>query len=240
MFKKWILLLIIIISTSSIVSAADQQEMTSNEFPTNPLIVDQAYTNGDSNWLISVNSGYTSLGKSFVLMPTVSYGVMNNLDIILGLKDPNLLQSPSFSIIGMDIGLKILFLSDDIFALSVKNSFIVLSLPTIFSGKIDSYDFDISLIGSMKIGESLILHENIGYDSIDHGIHLTTSGEYMVLDQLAITLTAGTHQFGQGELFVMGGAIYALTNTIYIDLGVSVELKGSDDIDGLLGIAFKL
>lgn len=234
--KRLLFLLIFIILTSGIIYAADPQ------VPTTPLITDQAYTTGRNNWLLAVNNGYSTTGHAgsseYLFYPTLYYGAIDQIDIILGFMDTDLFRTKSFDSIGMNIGLKALIHKDNVFALSVKSVLNIPSLSSTFSNTKGAHDNDISLIGSMNMG-SFIINENIGYDSIKKQFFLSSSGEYIASDKLALTLDIGTHQFAHGELFAMGGAIFAITNAIYLDLGVNVELKGSKDVDGLLGLTFK-
>jgi len=239
MVKKCILLLILILSTSNIVSAGNIENAALNYLPTTPLITDQAYTNGARNWQVSIKGGYTSVGKSSVLSPSVSYGVINNIDILLELVDGDLFHTTSFDYVLMDFGIKGLLYKDDLFALSIKPRVEFLSLSSMFSGSQGMYDFSIFLIGSMDIG-SLFIHENIGYDYLNNSIYLSCSGEFLAYNNIYIILNIGTRQFASGDLFAMGGFMIELSKTVYLDLGANFELKGTDDIYGLLGITFKL
>jgi opacity protein-like surface antigen len=218
MFKKLLISLILILSTSSIANAF------------HPLIVDQAYTNGQGGFLVDINSAYSTKYSRVELNPEFSLGVIDRLDVILGFKSDLSLT------LGMNLDLKLLLYKNDFFAVSIKPSVGSSSLLSMVLGG-GAYYFNLFAIASMDMG-AFTIHENLGYDFMNNAIFLSSAGVYKASETIDITLNLGTRKFLGGDLFAIGGLIFALSDNVFFDLGVKYELAGND-ISGLLGLAFK-
>ena len=215
MFNRLIISLILILSTSS------------SAFAFHPLMTDQAYTTGQGFYLLDINSSYSTKYGDIEFSPELSYGVINDLDIMVGFgSDIN--QS-----LGMSLDLKLILL---------KNNYLVISIKPFAGLKIlslsgNTYDLGLIVVGSLNLGQ-YIIHENFGYDFINKAIFISGAGEYIITNDLALTLDIGTKGLVSGDIFGIVGLIYAVSEDIDIDLGVKYELS-DNDISGLLGLAVK-
>jgi hypothetical protein len=214
MLKRLLFSIALVLLTSSIALAY------------NPLITDDANTIGEGCYLIDVFRSYSIINNKIELTPSIEYGVVDRLDVIVELPtDMNQRW-------GTDIALKLLLYKNDYFAFSVR------PLAGIMMFEFGSFDYNLNFSGSVNLG-ALIFYENLEYDFSYSSIFISSAAEYIVSNGLAVTINIGTKKLIGGNLFAIGGLMYSLTDKIDIDLGVKYEFMGNN-LSSLLGFEIRL
>lgn len=222
--KKIVFSIILFLSVSNIANAA------------NPLITDEAYTNGKGASVFQLFNDYSIGDNKGYFMPEFSYGIINRLDIIFG-------SLSDFSqTLEVYIGLKILLYKNDYLTLSIKPSHGV-NLSS-FPNSSGIYGFNLFLIGSIDLGP-IIFHENLGYRTINNAVFISSAIEYMPANDLALTVNLGSERLigesqtmSSGNLFTGLGLMYSISDITDIDIGIKYEFE-DNNLSSLIGFMVK-
>ncbi|MBF0540105.1 MAG: hypothetical protein HQK91_01475 [Nitrospirae bacterium] len=197
-------------------------------FAYNPLITEDAKTVLQGNYLLDVFGGYSITNNRFDLAPSIEYGISDRVDFI------GEFPSDLSQVFGMGIALKILLYKDDFLAFSIRP---YAGKSSLFLGH-GSDDYKVNLSGSVNLG-ALILYENFAYDFTHDSIFISSAAEYIVSNGFAVTLNIGTKKLIGGDLFAIGGLMYAVTDKMDINFGVKCDFSGNN-LSTILGLEFKL
>lgn len=253
LFRYSFLILFFIIFTSNLVYSA------------HPLITDDTGTQGKDNKQLEINTEYRwdkEYGikeKSFEVATILSYGLLENVDLIFGLpyefmEVKDLATGSKDKIRGIgdaSVELKWRFFEKDGLSIALKPG---ISLPT--------GDYDKGL-GNGRIGyggyliltqelKPLVLHLNFGYfrneskDEQRRDIwHASIAGEYEMTKRLRLVGNLGIETnpdlaFKTDPAFGLLGLIYSVNDNFSFDLGYKHGLnKPETDHTALFGLVFK-
>lgn len=234
-------------------------------FCAHPLITDDSGTQGTNKFQLEINTEYRwdkEYGvkeKSFEVATILSYGLFDNVDIILGIPyefidTKDLGTGIKEKIRGIGDGsleIKWRFYEKDGLSLAIKPG---ISLPT--------GDYDKGL-GNGRIGyggnfiltqekKPLAFHLNLGYfrneskDEQRRDIwHASLAGEYEIIENLKLVGNVGIETNSDltsktDPAFALIGLIYSLSDNLSVDLGYKHGLnKPEADHTALLGMAIK-
>jgi hypothetical protein len=206
-------------------------------FAAHPLVTDDPGSNGKGGFLVELNTAYLITDEVFVFAPVFTYGILDNLDVVLRLEtDFNMFADP-----GLDV--KWRFYEGEILSAAVKPS---ISIP--FQ---QDFDANLYMMFSQKIiqksekdtsaasgdFQGFTVHENIGY-GISGALHLSMAVCIEPVEKFSIVANVGTEDTFN-SLFVIGGIIIGITDNINYDIGVQHDFTGRTGAWSLLnGLSF--
>jgi hypothetical protein len=228
-----------------------------------PLITDDTGTQGTGNVQLELNSEFghsdgNGLKEATISLTTVlSYGIVDQLDVVLGVPFLQLRTEDSGTtttergISDTSIEIKWRFYEKDGFSLALKPGII---LPTgneskgLGNGKVN-YSF--FFIGTKEL-EPWTFHLNLGYIRHENNReekkdiwHASLASEFNLTKKLKAVANIGTERnpdpsSDMHPAFLLGGLVYSLTEKINLDLGANLGLNRADNYYSLLaGICFK-
>ncbi len=233
-----------------------------------PLITDDTGTQGKRRFQVEINSefiydkeisdGVTTKKTGGEIATILSYGVIDNMDIIFGLPyqwikteedgDPS---SDVDGIADMSLEVKWRFYEHKGLGLALKPG---ITFPTGDRDKglgTGRATYGLFFITTKEI-EPLAFHINIGYTRNENRIderkdiwHASLAGELEVLRNLKVVANIGVETDPDREsnthpAFILGGLIYSISEDIAFDFGVKGALnKPETDLTFLAGIAVK-
>jgi hypothetical protein len=244
--------------------------VSSYAWAAHPLITDDAGTQGKGKFQLEVNGQYDSdkeidAGATVrttggQMGGTLSYGVIDSVDIVLGVpyqrtrvSIDGMVDSGEHGISDTTLELKWRFYEKSGASFALKPG---VSLPTgndekgLGSGKVGYGAFFISS-WEANLWE---LHMNLGYrrnentvdvDEVKDIWHASVAVTYKVVDDLKAVVNIGVERnpdkaSDQDPAFVLGGIIYSVNENFDVDFGVKTALNRAEtDYSLLAGTAFK-
>ncbi len=248
-----------------------QYSLFTVSYAAHPLITDDSGTQGKGNFQIELNSEFTTDKETEDGLTTketggevasiVSYGLIDNADLVLGLpyqwtktKEDGELISDEDGIGDMSLELKWRFFEKDGLSISLKPS---ITLPTgdedkgLGNGKAS---YSLMLITTEEIG-AWAFHLNLGYmhneyklqedeDANREGLwHASLAAVVEVVKDLQFVTNIGMERNPDKEsnvhpAFILGGLIYSVTENYDIDFGIKGGLNRPEtDLAFLAGMA---
>jgi hypothetical protein len=242
-------------------------------FAAHPLITDDTGTQGKGNFQLEINGetgyekekvdGMTIKETSSELAATVSYGVLDNIDVVVGLpyqwnkaREDSEVVSDESGISDISLEVKWRFYEADGLSLALKPG---LSLPT---GKEDKglgngrVSYGLTFI-TTKEAELWAFHLNLAFAHNDYKLeddrdanrkdvwHASLALEVEVIKDLKLVANIGIEKNPDKSLstdpaFILGGLIYSVSENFDIDFGVKFGLnKPETDQTLLAGAAFR-
>jgi hypothetical protein len=232
-------------------------------YAAHPLITDDTGTQGKGKFQIEVNSEFGHDKEAgvtenrFEIATVLSYGIFDNLDIVLGIPYQHIKVKDSvasFSEGGLsDISLELKwrFYEKDGLSFALKPG---ITFPAgdeekgLGTGKATYGAF---LIGTKTI-EPWAFHLNLGYvrnentsDEREDIWHASIAAEYEVIKDLKVVANIGTESnpdksTSTNPAFILGGIIYAVSEAVSLDVGVKAGINSSEtDYTILAGIAMR-
>lgn len=237
-------------------------------FAAHPLITDDAVTLGQEKAQLEVTGeyGYDKNGgvtaRAFDVEATVTYGLLNNLDIVCGIpthhiktkidatpSDPeNKTTEDGFGDISCEA--KWQFFKGEPFSFALKPR---ITLPTgdhekgMGTGRVT---YGAYFISTGKF-DPWAVHFNLGYTENENKLderkgiwHVSVATEFAVDDRLKVVANVGSEKntdkaSGTNPIFAMGGVIYTIQKNLDVDCGVKVGLNAPEtDIAVLAGITW--
>ncbi len=270
MFKKIIATMIVLLWSGS-------------AFAAHPLITDDTGTQGKGKYQLEVNSEFTREKERQYntdeekwetkketggeLATILSYGITDNVDIILGLpykwkktKIDGVVTSDKAEqgdgIADMSLEAKWRFYENNGLSFAIKPG---VTLPTgdenkgLGNGKVS---YGLVFIATKEIAP-FTFHFNLGYTNNEYKLqadknanrkgiwHVSVASEVEVIKDLKAVANVGVERnqdktSNTHPAFILGGLIYSITDNIAVDFGVKGGLnKPETDLTFLAGIAFK-
>ena len=242
-------------------------------YAAHPLIIDDADTQGSGKFQLEVNSEYgtnqeSSLGvetteRGIEAAATLSYGVLDSLDVVLGVPYlwvkgretdatiPESIWASEKGISDVSAELKWRFFEKEGLSMAIKPG---ISIPTgnekkgLGAGK---YGFSAFVIATQEF-KPFTLHLNLGchrnnnrLDERESIWHLSVAGEYEVLERLRLVANIGQERNPDAEserkpVFGIAGIIYGFTEHLDLDAGVKVGLTEPEtDFTVMAGLAVR-
>jgi hypothetical protein len=247
--------------------------MVSTSFAAHPLITDDTGTQGKGNFLLEVNSEfiYDKEREEGVRMKETggeiatlfSYGITDNIDIVLGLpyqwfkiKEEGEVISNEDGLSDFSVELKWGFFEKDSLSLALKPG---ITLPTgnekkgLGNGR---PSYALTFITTKEIGPWAI-HLNLGHTRNEYKLredkednrkdiwHASLASEVEVMKNLKAVANVGIERNSEKEsnrhpAFILGGVIYTLLENFDIDFGIKRGMnKPEADYAILAGIALR-
>ena len=237
-------------------------------FAAHPLITDDTGTQGKKKFQLEVNSefnydketeeGVTVKETGGEVATVLSYGVTDNVDVVLGLpyqwskvKEDSEVTSKENGISDMSLELKWRFYEKDGLSLALKPG---MTLPTGDDEKglgAGRATYGLYFITTKEI-EPWTFHLNLGYvrnenksDERKDIWHASLAGEVEVVKNLKVVANIGAERnpdetSSTHPAFILGGLIYSVSENFDIDFGVKGGLnKPETDYAILAGIALR-
>lgn len=231
-------------------------------FAAHPLITDDTGTQGKGKFQLELNSEYGidsengTKTKTFEIAPILSYGLTENIDVVLGvpyqrIKNEDVVDTKASGISDTSIEVKWRFFEKDGLSFAIKPG---ISIPTgdeekgLGSGKVSYSAFFITT----KEIKPLNLHLNLGYVRNENKVderkdifHASLAGEYELTEKLKIVANIGTESNTDSASktypsFALAGIIYSITENISVDAGYKYGLnKPETDNTYLVGLAIR-
>jgi hypothetical protein len=241
---------------------------SSASYAAHPLITDDTGTQGKGKFQIEVNGQYdydketeegvTTKSTGSEVASILSYGMTDNIDIVLGLayqwrkeKEDNETTSDENGISDMSLEMKWRYYEKDGFSLALKPG---VTFPTgddkkgLGAGRAAYYLF---LISTKEI-QQWAFHLNLGYKRNENNAderkdiwHASATSEVEVIKNLKIVGDIGIEENPDkasktDPAFIIGGVIYSITDDFDIDLGLKAGLnKPETDYTILAGTTFR-
>jgi hypothetical protein len=247
--------------------------MTEVAFGAHPLITDDTGTQGKGKFQLEVNSefaydketeeGVTTKETGGEMATALSYGIIDNVDIVLGLpyqwtktKEDGEVTSDVVGISDISLEAKWRFFEQDGLSLALKPG---ITLPTGNENKglgNGRASYGLVFITTKEI-EPWAFHLNLGYthneykleadrDANRKGIwHASLASEVEVVKNLKLVGNIGIERnpekaSSRHPAFILGGLIYSLSENFDIDVGIKGGLnKPETDLTFLAGIALR-
>jgi hypothetical protein len=242
--------------------------MTGTSYAAHPLITDDTGTQGKRKFLLEVNSEFTYDKETIKdvtvkeiggeVAPALSYGITDNIDIILCLpyqsfkiKEDGDVTSKESSISDISLGLKWRFFEKDGLSFALKPG---ITLPTgnekkgLGTGKVTYGMFFITT----KEMKPWAFHLNLGYIRNENKVdekkdiwHASLASEVDVIKDLKAVANIGIERnpdrtSGSHPAFILGGLIYSVIENFDIDFGIKRGLSEPEtDYSILAGIALR-
>ena len=233
-----------------------------------PLITDDTGTQGKGKFQLEVNGEFnydketeeevTTKETGGEVAPILSYGIADNLDIVLGVpyqwfrvKEDGDVTDKEDGISDMSLELKWRFYEKDGLSLALKPG---ITLPTgddekgLGTGRVT---YSLYFITTKEI-EPWAFHLNLGYGRNENKFderkdiwHASLAGEVEVVKNLKVVANIGTERntdeaSSTHPAFILSGLIYSLSENFDIDFGVKGGLnKPETDWSILAGIAWR-
>lgn len=247
--------------------------MAEAAFAAHPLISDDSGTNGKGNFQFELNSefgydkessdGITVKEKDAEVKTSLSYGITDSADIILGLpyqwsriKEDSTLISDENGIADMSVELKWRFYEQDGLSFALKPG---LTLPTGSEDKgfgTGKTGYSLFFIASKKT-DSAALHINAGYIRNEYKLeadkagnrkdlwHVSVAGTWEITENLQFVANTGmeknsdiTSEFDPA--FALVGLIWSVTKDVDFDLGFKKGLtRPETDYTMLAGLTLR-
>jgi len=233
-----------------------------------PLITDDAGTQGKGKFQLEVNGEFnydketeeevTTKETGGEVAPILSYGIVDNLDIVLGVpyqwfrvKEDGDVTDKEDGISDMSLELKWRFYEKDGLSLALKPG---ITLPTGDDEKglgTGRETYSLYFITTKEI-EPWAFHLNLGYvrnenksDEREDIWHASLAGEVEVVKNLKVVADIGAERnpdkaSDTHPAFIVGGLIYSLSESFDIDFGVKGGLNKTEaDYSILTGITMR-
>ena len=242
-------------------------------FAAHPLITDDAGTQGKGKFQVEVNSefnyhrekeeGVTTKETGGGIGAILSYGILDNIDIVLGMpfqwfkvREDGELISRESGISDLSLELKWRFFEKEGLSFTLKPG---ITLPTgnekkgLGNGR---PSYALTFITTKESG-AWRFHFNLGYMRNEYKLredkeanrkdiwHVSLASEVEVLKDLRVVGNIGMERnpdksSNKHPAFILGGIIYSISENVDIDIGVKGGLnKTETDFTILTGIAFK-
>ncbi len=228
-------------------------------FAAHPLITDDTGTQGKGRFQLELNAEYKvekedgSTEKVFDFTPTLSYGIAETLDLVIGLPYQQI-KIDSFKENGLgdlEVQAKWRFYEKDGLSLALKPG---ISFPTgdedkgLGTGKTS---YSLFFIATKEL-KPVNVHLNLGYirnenkfDERKNIWHASFAGEMEVSEKLKLVANVGAEtnpdrSSNTAPSFALLGFIYSINDNVSIDFGYKYGLtKPETDSSYLFGIAIK-
>jgi len=237
-------------------------------FAAHPLITDDTGTQGKGKFQIEVNSefnydkeseaGVTTKETGGEVGTILSYGITNNMDIVLGIpyqwfkvKEDGETISREKGLSDISLELKWRFFDTDGWSFALKPG---VSFPTgkeekdLGTGKVT---YSMFLISTKEI-EPLAFHFNLGYIRNENKLderkdiwHISLASELKLIKDLRLVANIGAERnpdksSNKHPAFILGGLIYSITENFDIDIGIKGGLnKPETDWTILTGVVWR-
>jgi hypothetical protein len=244
-------------------------------FAAHPLITDDTGTQGKGKFQVEVNSefnydkekedGLTTKETGGEIGTILSYGVLDNIDIVLGMpfqwfrireKNEETTKQRESGISDLSLEVKWRFFEKEGLSFALKPG---INLPTgnekkgLGNGR---PSYTLTFITSKEIGP-WALHLNLGYMRNEYKLredkeanrkdiwHVSLASEVEMVKDLKLVGNIGMERNSEKALsrhpaFILGGLIYSISENIDVDFGVKAGLnKPETDFALLSGIAFR-
>jgi hypothetical protein len=235
--------------------------ITEAAFAAHPLITDDSGTNGKGNFQFELNSqfaydkessdGITAKERGTEVKMSLSYGITDNADIILGLpyqwnrtEENGTLISDENGISDISVELKWRFYEQDGLSFALKPG---ITLPTGSEDKglgTGKTGYSLFFIASKKIGSSAF-HVNAGYLHNEYKLetdkdgqrkdlwHLSVAGTYEIVENLQLIANMGIEKNSDmnskiDPAFALAGLIWSVTKNFDLDMGFKMGLTQSE------------
>jgi len=247
--------------------------LLSLSFAAHPLITDDTGTQGKGKFLFELNgqASYDSMdsvddtganiktkSREREIKASLTYGVMENVDVILGMpyqwkrvEESDVTTSDVSGIADMSLELKWRFYENDGFSFALKPG---LTLPTGDKDKdLGTGRATVSLFFiATKELNPLTFHCNLGYKRNENQLeqrediwHASLAGEYKVIQNLRLVANIGAERntdpsSNTHPAFLLGGVIYSIRENLDFDFGIKIGLNETEkDFTFLGGIALR-
>lgn len=244
--------------------------LSSSSFAAHPLITDDTGTQGKGKFQLEVNSEvyYDKESEAGVKTKTtggevaslLSYGVIDNLDIILGIpyqwfkvkEDGEIIsREKGLSDISLELKWRFYEYEREGWSFAIKPG---VTFPTgkekkdLGSGK---FTYSIFFITTKEI-EPFAFHFNLGYTRNENKLderkdiwHISLASEWEILKDLKLVANIGSERnpdktSNRPPVFILGGFIYSIFENFDIDMGIKGGLNHPEtDFTFLAGIAWR-
>lgn len=235
-----------------------------NSFASHPLITDDTGTQGKGKFQLEVNGGYGqnkddegAITKTTQAATTLSYGISDPVDVILGLPYEHTRTEASEGVTkgdgisDMSLEMKWRFYEKDGLSFALKPG---VTFPTgdeekgLGSGRVTYHLF---FVASKEI-KPWAFHINLGYMRNENKLdekknlwHASLASTVEVIKNLKLVGNIGVEEDVERNLnvpdaFILGGAIYSLSENFDVDFGVKGGLTRTvDDYTFLAGITWR-
>jgi len=244
-----------------------------NAFAAHPLISDDTGTQGKGKFQFEVNSefsydkeneeGLTTEKTGGGIATIISYGILDNIDIVLGMpyqwfrvKEDNELTTKENGISDLSLDVKWRFYEKDGLSFALKPG---ITLPTgneekgLGNGR---PSYGLTFIATKELGP-WVFHFNLGYKRNEYELredneanrkdiwHISLASEWEVVKNLKLVGNIGIERNPEKAstihpAFILGGVIYSISENLNIDFGIKGGLNKSETYFTILaGIAFK-
>lgn len=240
--------------------------LASSAYAAHPLITDDTGTQGKGKLQIEINGEYavdkekergiTVIEKASELSATLSYGISDTVDIVLGIpyqwirvKEDRHAVADENGVSDIALEAKWRFYERDGLSLGLKPG---ITLPTgddengLGTGKVT---YGIFFIGTKEV-EPWAFHLNLGYtrneNKADEGRdvwHASLAGMHEIVKDLQLVANIGVESNPDkgshtSPAFILGGLIYSVSERLDIDFGIKTGLnKPETDYAVLAGLA---
>lgn len=234
-----------------------------SSFAAHPLITDDTGTQGKGKFQLEINGEYGHESedgittKTTQAATTLTYGIIDNLDAVLGIpyqhtriKDSGAVDSHD-GLSDISLELKWRFLEQDGFSFALKPG---ITLPTgdddrgLGAGRAG---YSVYFITTKEI-KLWALHLNLGYKGNDNKVdertgiwHASLAAEVEAVEKLKLVANIGIEKNPDkasniDPAFILGGIIYSITDSFEMDLGIKGGLnKPETDYTFLAGITLR-
>ncbi|MEK6672075.1 MAG: transporter [Nitrospirota bacterium] len=235
--------------------------ITPGVYAAHPLITDDTGTQGKGKYQLEINSEYSHDRDDGITLDTaeiratLSYGMTDNADIIIGLpyqsvrvKDPESTTREN-GVSDISIEMKWRIYDKDGFSLALKPG---LTLPSGDDEKglgAGRATYSLLLVASKEM-QPFVFHLNAGYIRNDNKAdervdiwHLSIASTVEVMKDLKLAANIGAERNSDkssntAPAFILGGIIYSFSESLDLDLGIKGGLnKPETDFSILAGIA---
>jgi len=242
--------------------------LSSSAFAAHPLITDDTGTQGKGRFLLEVNSevNYDKESEAGVKSKTtggevatmISYGIIDNVDIVLGIpyqwfkvKEDGEIISREKGLSDISLELKWRFYEREGWSFALKPG---VTFPTgkeekdLGTGRVTCGMFFITT----KEIEPLAFHLNLGYTRNENKLeerkdiwHISLASEWELLKDLKLVANIGLERnpdktSNRPPAFILGGLVYSIVENVDIDIGIKGGLnKPETDLTILAGIAWR-
>jgi len=246
--------------TRTLISGAVILLLSSPVFAAHPLITDDTGTQGKGKYQFELNGEQSRDRNNGVktmetaLGVSLTYGWTDDLDLVIGVpwvkaeEDDGVLKITESGLSDLSLAAKWRFMEKDGFSFALKPG---ITLPTgdekkgLGTGKATYSLFFITtkelkpLLFHVNLG--YVRNENKNYDEVNiwHGSLAT---EYLVTEKMRVVANVGTEKnpddtTDKNPAFILGGLVYAVTDSFDIDCGVKSGLNNAEpDSTVLAGI----
>jgi len=246
---------------------------SSASFAAHPLITDDTGTQGKGNTQLEINGetgydkekvdGVTIKARESEIAAAISYGIQDNIDIVLGLpyvwineKEDGDVTADENGISDISVEVKWMFYENEGLSLALKPG---LTFPTgdeekgLGSGRMS---YGLTFITTKEI-EPWAFHLNLAYTHNEYKLeedndanrkdiwHVSFASQVEVVKDLSIVANIGVEKNADKAsnthpAFILGGLIYSLSENVDIDMGYKTGInKPESDSTILAGAAIK-